>query len=116
MFCSFVFKLLPPAVRLTLDFSTVPCMMLYGFAPHKESPTPPRLLLRACVCGSQPDALAVGKPSEDLRREGCRPDLIPHRTFDGNRPSLSLLVPKVRRRVQVCLQQGGGENMVGAAR
>eukprot|EP00752_Nemacystus_decipiens_P008193 g7329.t1 len=44
---------------------------------------------------AQPDALAVGKPSEELRREGCRPDLIPHRTFDGNRPSLSLLVPKV---------------------
>ncbi|CAN0207401.1 unnamed protein product [Pylaiella littoralis] len=44
---------------------------------------------------AQPDALAMGKPSEELRREGCRPDLIPHRTFDGNRPSLSLLVPKV---------------------
>ncbi|CAN0421423.1 unnamed protein product, partial [Scytosiphon promiscuus] len=44
---------------------------------------------------AQPDALAVGKSSDDLEREGCRPDLIPHRTFDGNRPSLSLLVPKV---------------------
>lgn len=41
----------------------------------------------------------MGKPSEELRREGCRPDLIPHRTFDGNRPSLSLLVPKVRANV-----------------
>lgn len=43
----------------------------------------------------QPDALAMGKPESALRREGCREDLIPHRTFEGNRPSLSLLVPKV---------------------
>ncbi|CAM9186835.1 unnamed protein product, partial [Sphacelaria rigidula] len=44
---------------------------------------------------AQPDALAMGKPESALRREGCREDLIPHRTFEGNRPSLSLLVPKV---------------------
>lgn len=51
----------------------------------------------SCLLLSQPDALAIGKGKEELMREGCRPDLIAHRTFDGNRPSLSLLVPKVVR-------------------
>lgn len=44
---------------------------------------------------AQPDALAIGKTPEELEAEGCPPDLIPHRTFLGNRPSLSLLIPKV---------------------
>jgi glucose-6-phosphate isomerase len=44
---------------------------------------------------AQPDALAFGKGPEALAAEGCPPELIPHRTFMGNRPSLSLLIPKV---------------------
>lgn len=42
---------------------------------------------------AQPDALATGKTAEECRAEG-RPDwLVPHVTFTGNRPSLSLLLP-----------------------
>lgn len=42
---------------------------------------------------AQPDALARGKTAEECRAEGRSEDLIPHVTFTGNRPSLSLLLP-----------------------
>ena len=44
---------------------------------------------------AQPDALANGKTPEELREEGVEEWQIPHRTFQGNRPSMSLLLPKV---------------------
>ncbi len=44
---------------------------------------------------AQPDALANGKTVEELRSEGIDEDLILHRTFEGNRPSLSILAPKL---------------------
>jgi len=44
---------------------------------------------------AQPDALAIGKTADELLAEGCPEELVPHRTFTGNRPSLSLLMPKV---------------------
>lgn len=42
---------------------------------------------------AQPDALANGKTEQECREEGKPEDLIPHVTFSGNRPSLSLLLP-----------------------
>jgi glucose-6-phosphate isomerase len=44
---------------------------------------------------AQPDALANGKTADEVRAEGIDEDLVPHRTFKGNRPSLSLLLPKL---------------------
>jgi glucose-6-phosphate isomerase len=44
---------------------------------------------------AQPDALANGKTEEEVRAEGVAEELIPHRTFKGNRPSMSLLLPKL---------------------
>ncbi|XP_030447014.1 glucose-6-phosphate isomerase, cytosolic [Syzygium oleosum] len=44
---------------------------------------------------AQPDALAYGKTPEQLRRENVPHHLIPHKTFTGNRPSLSLLLPSL---------------------
>ncbi|CDI75635.1 hypothetical protein EPH_0042520 [Eimeria praecox] len=37
---------------------------------------------------AQPDALAFGKTAEELQRENVGADLIPHKTFSGNRPSI----------------------------
>nr|CAD1831062.1 unnamed protein product [Ananas comosus var. bracteatus] len=45
--------------------------------------------------GEIPDALAYGKTPEQLLRENVPNHLIPHRTFSGNRPSLSLLLPSL---------------------
>lgn len=44
---------------------------------------------------AQPDALANGKTEEEVRAEGIEEELIPHRVFKGNRPSVSLLMPKL---------------------
>ncbi|KAH1109548.1 hypothetical protein GLYMA_04G032600v4 [Glycine max] len=44
---------------------------------------------------AQSDALAYGKTAEQLQKENVSPHLIPHKTFSGNRPSLSLLLPSL---------------------
>uniref|UniRef100_A0A5B7B364 Glucose-6-phosphate isomerase n=1 Tax=Davidia involucrata TaxID=16924 RepID=A0A5B7B364_DAVIN len=44
---------------------------------------------------AQPDALAYGKTPEQLRKENVPENLIPHKTFSGNRPSFSLLLPSL---------------------
>eukprot|EP00887_Chlorella_sp_A99_P005656 scaffold1.g5656.t1 len=48
-----------------------------------------------CNFFAQPDALAVGKDAATLAAEGVPPALVPHKTFGGNRPSLSLLLPEL---------------------
>uniref|UniRef100_A0A1D1ZJP1 Glucose-6-phosphate isomerase n=1 Tax=Anthurium amnicola TaxID=1678845 RepID=A0A1D1ZJP1_9ARAE len=42
---------------------------------------------------AQPDALAYGKTPEQLLSEKVPDHLVPHKTFSGNRPSLSILLP-----------------------
>jgi glucose-6-phosphate isomerase len=44
---------------------------------------------------AQAEALAFGKTAEELRAEGCEEWLIPHRTFEGNRPSSILLMERL---------------------
>ncbi|KAI3464969.1 hypothetical protein Pfo_021632 [Paulownia fortunei] len=44
---------------------------------------------------AQPDALAYGKTPEQLLNENVPHHLITHKTFSGNRPSLSLLLPSL---------------------
>ena len=44
---------------------------------------------------AQPDALALGKSEEELVAEGESPALVPHKVFTGNRPSSSLLFPRL---------------------
>ncbi|KAG7020518.1 Glucose-6-phosphate isomerase, cytosolic [Cucurbita argyrosperma subsp. argyrosperma] len=44
---------------------------------------------------AQPDALAYGKTPEQLRKENVPEHLISHKTFSGNRPSLSILLPSL---------------------
>lgn len=47
---------------------------------------------------AQTEALAFGKTAAQLKAEGVAEELIPHRTFTGNRPSNSLLLPKLTPR------------------
>jgi len=44
---------------------------------------------------AQTKALAFGKTADELRSENVNPDLIAHKTFVGNRPSNTLLLPKL---------------------
>ena len=44
---------------------------------------------------AQGEALAFGKSAEELRSDGCAEWLVPHRTFEGNRPSSTLLLDEL---------------------
>ena len=44
---------------------------------------------------AQGEALAFGKPPEQVRGEGSPDWLVPHRTFEGNRPSNTLLLERL---------------------
>jgi glucose-6-phosphate isomerase len=51
-----------------------------------------------CNFFAQPDALALGRTTAQLQAEGCPEALLPHKTFSGDRPSLSLLFPELSGR------------------
>ena len=44
---------------------------------------------------AQTEALAFGKTTEEVEAEGVAPDLAPHRTFPGNRPTSTILFPEL---------------------
>ena len=41
---------------------------------------------------AQAEALMVGKTDEEVKAEGTKDDLVPHKRFLGNRPTTSILV------------------------
>jgi glucose-6-phosphate isomerase len=44
---------------------------------------------------AQGEALAFGKTSEEVKREGTPDWLVPHRTFEGNRPSTTIFADRL---------------------
>lgn len=44
---------------------------------------------------AQSEALAFGKTAEEVRAEGVADWLVPHRTFEGNRPSTTMLLDRL---------------------
>ncbi|MDQ1566846.1 MAG: glucose-6-phosphate isomerase [Actinomycetota bacterium] len=44
---------------------------------------------------AQTEALAFGKTAEEVAAEGTAPELVPHRTFPGNRPTNTILAPRL---------------------
>jgi glucose-6-phosphate isomerase len=44
---------------------------------------------------AQTEALAFGKTPEEVRAEGTPTELVPHRTFEGNRPSNTILARRL---------------------
>jgi glucose-6-phosphate isomerase len=44
---------------------------------------------------AQSEALAFGKTAEEVAAEGVAPELVPHRTFPGNRPSSVFLADRL---------------------
>jgi glucose-6-phosphate isomerase len=47
---------------------------------------------------AQTEALAFGKTPEEVRAEGTPDWLVPHRTFEGNRPTNTLLAERLTPR------------------
>ena len=48
-----------------------------------------------CNFFAQADALALGKDPIELRSENVPDPLIPHKTFTGNRQSMSIMLPEL---------------------
>ena len=44
---------------------------------------------------AQSEALAFGKTAEEVKAEGTAEDLVPHRVFEGNRPSNTILIEQL---------------------
>ena len=44
---------------------------------------------------AQAEALAFGKTADEVRAEGTSEQLVPHRVFPGNRPSSTILAPRL---------------------
>ncbi len=44
---------------------------------------------------AQSEALMVGKTPEEVKKEGAPEELVPHKTFLGNRPTTSILAQKI---------------------
>ena len=71
----------------------VPCDVI-GFAKSLNPIGDHHDLLMANVF-AQTQALAFGKTAEEVRAEGTPDALVPHRTFEGNRPSNTILAARL---------------------
>jgi glucose-6-phosphate isomerase len=71
----------------------IPCDFI-GFA-QSLNPTGPHHDLLMANFFAQTEALAFGKTEDQVRAEGTADWLIPHRVFEGNNPTNTLLVKKL---------------------
>ncbi|MFO1392399.1 MAG: glucose-6-phosphate isomerase [Steroidobacteraceae bacterium] len=71
----------------------VPCDFILFAQP--SNPVGSHHDLLAANVFAQGEALAFGKTADELRAEGCPEALVPHRTFEGNRPSNTLLLERL---------------------
>jgi glucose-6-phosphate isomerase len=71
----------------------VPCDFI-GFC-HSMNPLGAHHDMLTANMLAQGEALAFGKPAEEVAAEGVAPELVPHRTFPGNRPSSTILADRL---------------------
>jgi glucose-6-phosphate isomerase len=71
----------------------IPCDFL-GFCQSLNPQGPHQDLLMANLF-AQSEALAFGKPAGEVKAEGTPDWLVPHRTFEGNRPSSTILAERL---------------------
>jgi glucose-6-phosphate isomerase len=65
-----------------------------GFAEANHAVGDHQDLLTANLL-AQPEALAFGKTREQVEAEGVAPPQVPHRVFEGNHPTNTILAPKL---------------------
>jgi glucose-6-phosphate isomerase len=75
----------------------IPCDFI-GFCKTLNPLEPHHDLLMANVF-AQTEALAFGKTAEEVAADGVAPDLVPHRVFEGNRPTNTILADTLTPRV-----------------
>lgn len=81
--------------------SIIPCDFLIAATPHEEDPHQQQIL--AANCFAQSEALMIGRSLEkacrSLRNQGLSAEqvevLAPHKVFEGNRPSNTLIYAKL---------------------
>ena len=71
----------------------VPCDFI-GFG-RSLNPLDPHHDLLMANCFAQTEALAFGKTAQEVSAEGVPADLVPHRSFPGNRPTNTLLAEQL---------------------
>jgi glucose-6-phosphate isomerase len=71
----------------------VPCDLIGFVTPLHPLGEHHKLLIANLL--AQAEALAFGKTADEVAAEGIPEHLVPHRTFDGNRPSTVLLANKL---------------------
>src|SRR5205085_5085842 len=71
----------------------IPCDFI-GFL-HSLNPLGRHHDLLTANVFAQTEALAFGKRLDEVRAEGSGPELAPHRVFEGNRPSSTLLAERL---------------------
>jgi glucose-6-phosphate isomerase len=75
----------------------IPCDFI-GFCKTLNPLEPHHDLLMANVF-AQTEALAFGKTAEEVATDGVAPALVPHRVFEGNRPTNTILADTLTPRV-----------------
>jgi glucose-6-phosphate isomerase len=75
---------------------TVPADFVGFIEPNHPLPEHHDLLMANLF--AQTEALAFGRSADDVRAAGVPDRLVPHRTFAGNRPSSTLLAPRLSPR------------------
>ena len=71
----------------------IPCDFIAFGEPLNPLGQHHRILLANVL--AQGEALAFGKTPEEVEAEGSPDWLVPHRTFEGNRPSNTILLPRL---------------------
>jgi glucose-6-phosphate isomerase len=71
----------------------IPCDFL-GFT-HSLNPIGSHHDLLTANVFAQSEALAFGKTADEVAAEGVVPELVPHKVFEGNRPSNTLLLDRL---------------------
>ena len=71
----------------------VPCDFVAFSEPNRDVGTHHDLLIANCF--AQTEALAFGKTPDEVRAEGVPEFQVPHRTFEGNRPTTTILAPRL---------------------
>jgi glucose-6-phosphate isomerase len=71
----------------------VPCDFICFSEPNHDLGDHHDLLMANCF--AQTEALAFGKTPDEVRAEGVPEFQVPHRTFEGNRPTTTILAPRL---------------------
>jgi glucose-6-phosphate isomerase len=74
----------------------IPCDFIAPVETHNPIGKHHQILLANFF--AQTEALMRGKTADEVRAEGVREELVPHKTFTGNRPTTSIVVQRVTPR------------------